>query len=150
MVSTRVTITTMLVVLIGACGEPATEPEAEIRAWLQTAEEYAETEDRRGLVDLIAPAYSDTRGNRRDDIGNMLRVYFLRLDDVKLVTRVSDIRLYDDTAATVSLTAGMAAGNEGRFGFSADAYDFELELARMDGEWRLLSARWGETGRELR
>ena len=147
---TRVTLLITFAAILTACGGPVMEPEVEIRAWLETAKGHAEAEQRRALMDLVSPNYADARGNQRDDIGNMLRVYFLRLDDVKLVTKISDVRLYGETAATVHLTAGMAATNDGLLGFSADAYDFELELERSDGEWLLLAARWGETGRELR
>jgi hypothetical protein len=31
-------------------------------------------------------------------------------------------------------------------GFSADAYRFEMELARDGDDWLLISGRWGEVG----
>ena len=43
----------------------------------------------------------------------------------------------------------MAGSNEGVLGFSADAYDFALELELDGDDWQLISARWGELGREL-
>jgi hypothetical protein len=43
----------------------------------------------------------------------------------------------------------MAGRNDGVLGFSADAYKFELELERDGNEWQLISARWGELGKEM-
>jgi hypothetical protein len=44
----------------------------------------------------------------------------------------------------------MAGKNEGTFGFSADALEFELEFELDVDEWLLTSARWAEFGEELR
>ena len=53
------------------------------------------------------------------------------------------------TAAELDLTVGMAGTSDGVLGFSADAYNFEMELVREDDEWILISARWGEVGGEI-
>ena len=47
------------------------------------------------------------------------------------------------------LLVGVAGRNDGTFGFSADAYRFEMEF-ELDNEWLLTSARWGEFGGDLR
>jgi hypothetical protein len=139
---------TSLTLLIG-CGGPEAGPEQQLRQWVGLGQEAAEAKERRELVDLISPAYADARGNERDDIGKMLRVYFFRQNKIKLLTSIEDIRIYGDSAAEIDLTVGMAGTNEGVFGFSADAYQFELELEREGSDWLLISARWGELGEEL-
>ena len=131
--------------LLAGCGG-STPPEEAVRAWVAQGVELAEQKDRRGLVDLISPAYTDARGNGRGDIENMLRVYFLRQQSVALLTRMDDLRIVGDTAAELELTVGMAGTNDGVLGFSADAYRFEMELERDGEDWRLLSARWAELG----
>lgn len=136
-------------VLAGACGAPAAEPEAELRLWVERAEAAAEARERRDLVDMVSPAYADSRGNKIDDIENMLRAYFFRQHAVKLVTSIEEIRLYAGSAAEIDLVAGMAGTNDGVFGFSADAYRFRLELEQKGDEWLLISARWAELGEEL-
>lgn len=136
--------------LIAACGGPESAPEEEIRAWLATAQERAETKERRALIDMIAPGYTDARGHKRDDIDTKLRVYFLRQNNIELVTKIDEIRVFGDSAAEVDMTVGMAGTNDGVFGFSADAYNFKMELERDGDEWLLISARWGELGQELR
>lgn len=143
------TVAAALTVLV-ACGEPASEPEAELRAWVAAGVEAAENKKRRELMSMISPAYADARGKESSDIENMLRVYFLRQHSIALLPKIDEITLYDDTAARVELTMGLAGTNDGVLGFSADAYRFELELTKDGDEWQLISARWGELGGEIK
>jgi hypothetical protein len=136
-------------VLLGGCGGPEAGPEEQVRQWLSAGQQAVETKERGDLLDLISPSYADSRGFDRDDIGDRLRVYFLRQQSIKLLTSIEEIRLYGDSAAEVDLTVGMAGKNDSVFGFSADAYRFQLELERDGDDWLLISARWGEFGEEL-
>ena len=132
-----------------ACGDPPTPPEEAVRAWVAEGQRLAEEKDRNGLVGMISPAYEDARGNGRDDIDNLFRIYFLRQNNLKFLTSIDDVRVFGDDAAELDLTVGMAAANDGTFGFSADAYNFEMELVRDGDDWLLISGRWGEVGGEL-
>ena len=135
--------------LLGACGDPGAGPEEQLRQWVSAGQKATEARDRRDFLDLISPAYADSRGFGRDDIGDRLRVYFLRQQSIKLLPRIEEIRLYGQTAAEIDLTVGMTGKNDSFFGFSADAYQFQLELERNGDDWLLISARWGELGEEL-
>ncbi|MEM9209609.1 MAG: hypothetical protein AAGA61_10195, partial [Pseudomonadota bacterium] len=68
---------------------------------------------------------------------------------VVLLSNIETIEIFGDTAAEVSLTVGMA-GSSGGLNLSADAWRFELELERRDGDWLLIGARYGALGEELR
>ena len=138
------------IVILSACGGPEAGPEEQLRQWVIRGEEAAEAKERRELIDMISPAYADARGNERPDIENMLRVYFFRQNSITLLTNIEEVRLIADSAAEIELTVGMAGQNDSILGFSADAYRFELELAREGDNWLLISARWGELGEELR
>ena len=140
---------TVTVLVLGACGGPASEPEEELRAWVAGGMEAARNKERRELVGMISPSYADARGNERGDIENLLRVYFLRMSNIKLLSTIEEITVYDDTAAEIVMTIGMAGTHEGVLGFSADAYQFELELEKDSDEWQLIAARWGELGDEV-
>ena len=135
---------------LSACGGPASAPEEEIREWVRVGVEAAEAKERRQLVGMISPAYADARGNQRDGIENILRWYFLRMNNVQLVTSIEDITVIGDTAAEVVLKVAMAGTHDGVLGFSADAYRFALELERSSDDWQLISARWGELGKEMK
>jgi hypothetical protein len=136
-------------VLLSACGGPEEGPEEALRAWVRQGHEAAEAKDRGALVDMIAPGYTDARGNTRDDIDNMFRYYFLRQQKVALISRIEELDVYDETAARLVLAVGMAGTNDNVLGFSADAYRFEMEFERQADDWLLTSARWGEFGGDL-
>ena len=140
---------TVAVLAVGACGEPESEPEEELRAWVANGMEAARNKERGTLVDMISPSYADARGNERGDVENLLRVYFLRMSNIKLLSTIEEITVYDDTAAEIVMTIGMAGTHDGVLGFSADAYRFEFELEKDSNEWQLIAARWGELGDEL-
>ena len=140
---------TVAALALGACGGPASEPEEELRAWVADGMEAARNKERRELVGMISSSYADARGNERGDIENLLRVYFLRMSNIKLLSTIEEITVYDDTAAEIIMTIGMAGTHDGVMGFSADAYRFELELEKDSDEWQLIAARWGELGDEL-
>ncbi len=134
--------------ILVACGGPEAGPEEQLRQWVSHGEEAAESKARRELVDMISPAYADSRGGDRGDIENMLRAYFFRQNSITLLTNIEEIRVYGDSAAEIELTVGMAGKNDGVFGFSADAYRFRLELERDDDDWLLIAAHWSELGAE--
>ena len=139
-----------IALLLGACGDPPTAPEEELRAWVASGIEAAESEERRALIDMISPSYADGRGYERDDIDRLLRAYFFRQDRISLLPHIEEVTVYDATAAKVVMTVGMAGTNNGVLGFSADAYRFEFEIEKEADDWELISARWGELGHELR
>ena len=140
---------TAAMVALGACGGPVSEPEEELRAWVAAGMEAAANKERRELVGMISKSYADARGNERSDIENLLRVYFLRMSNIKLLSTIEEITVYDETAAKIVMKVGMAGTSDGVLGFSADAYRFVLELERDSDEWELIAARWGELGDEL-
>ena len=105
---TALTPVVLLVVLLAACSSRQGVPEDEIREWLERGERLAEAEDRRGLSDMISPAYADARGNGRDDLDDRFRLLFLRTEPMTLLTRVEEITVIDGSAAEVELDVGMA------------------------------------------
>ena len=131
---------------LASCGNPPTPPEEAVRAWVAHGQQAAEEKDRRALVKMISPAYADARGNSRDEIENLFRLYFLRQHSIALLTRIESVRMIGDSAAEIGLSVGIAGTNDGVLGFSADAYRFEMELARDGDDWLLISGRWGEVG----
>ena len=143
-------LTALLATGLASCGGPSESTEQQLRAWVDRGHEAAENKDRGALMEMISPAYSDARGNSRDDIENLFRYYFLRAKDVGLLVSVDYIEIFDDTAAQVLLTVAMGATTDSVLGFNADAWKFELELEKADDEWLLVSGRWNDVGNELR
>lgn len=147
-VATR--IAGLMLVLLGGCGDAPTASEAALRDWVERGVVAAEARERRELVGMISPDYADARGNGRDGIDRILRAYFLRMNTVELITSIEDITIIGDSAAEVMLKVGMAGTHQGVLGFSADAYRFALEVEHDGDDWQLISARWGQWGKELK
>lgn len=139
-----------LIVFLSACGGPATGPEAELRDWVARGIAAAEAKERRKLVNMISPDYVDARGNGRQQIDGILLVYFTRMNTVELLPSIEAINVIGDSAAELMINIGMAGTHDGVLGFSADAYQFALEVEKDGSDWQLISARWGELGKELR
>lgn len=142
----QATLVLLSCAFLSACSGPATSPEDAVREWVSAGAERAKNKDRRGLVAMISPNYTDARGNGRNDIEDLFRFYFLRAGSVALLTRIEELRVLGDSAAELVLTVGMAGTNDGVLGFSAEAYRFEMELERDGSEWLLIGARWAELG----
>ncbi|MCH8071989.1 MAG: hypothetical protein IIA09_08580 [Proteobacteria bacterium] len=147
----RILIFSLICAFLAGCGGgPAADPEEALRAWVEAAEAAAEDKDRRELLAMISENYADSRGNDHAQIGNILRLYFLRQKSVAFLTRIDDIVLMGGTAAQVNLTVAMAGTDASSLGIRADAYSFDLELENTDDEWMLIGARWGAVGRKMR
>ena len=147
----RLVLIYMTVLLLTACGssESPNDPESELRAWIERGELAAESKDRGALLDMISADYADGRGNDRDEIGNLLRLYFFRQNNIALLTSIDDIQVFGDTAARVDLTVGMAGTQNAGIGLNADAYRFEFELEKADEEWLLIGMRYGALGNSI-
>jgi len=146
----RLLLVLIVSVSMAACDSDSSTPEDEVRAWVWQGQELAEHKDRRALIKMISPAYSDARGNSREDIENLFRLVFLRQNKVALITRIDELQVHGGSAANVSIDVGMAGTDDNVLGFSADAYQFAMELEKDGNDWLLISARWGQVGRELR
>lgn len=132
-----------------ACGDPPAPPEQALRAWVAEGQRLVEARDRSGLLELVSADYADPRGNDRDAINDLFRLYFLRSNGLTLLISIEELRVFDDSAAELDLKIGVGATHDGVLGFSANAYDFELELIRDGSDWLLISARWGEMGNKV-
>lgn len=135
---------------LGACGKDPTPPEEALTAWVTAAEVAAQNKERTALLELISPDYADARGNDRGALERMLRVWFLRQQSIALLINIDNSEVFNDTAAQLKLTVGMAGTNNNVLGFSADAYQAEFDMVSHNDEWLLIAARWGEIGKELR
>ena len=145
----RLIVSLALVALLAACGGPKVGAEEQLTEWVNAGQAAAEAKQRGEMVKMISPAYEDSKGYDRDDIENMLRVYFFRQSNIKLLMTINEIRVFGGSAAEIDLTVAMAGTNDGILGFSADAYKFQLELVLEGDDWLLISARWAELGEDL-
>jgi hypothetical protein len=131
-----------LAVAAGGCGSD--DPEAAVREFLANAETAAEARDTGFFRDAISESYADRRGQRRDDIINVIRGVFITNATVEVVTRIESIEFSGTDVATVKMQAALVGKREGAalFDVDGDLYGIDLELVGEGGDWRVISADW--------
>lgn len=128
--------------LLVSCSREATV-EQQVREVIERAEQRAEARDLSSLMELVSESYSDMRGNDRQQIRDYLRGYFLVNQSVHLLTRIESLEFPADELARARITVGML-GRQGEedWNLAADLYEFEIELLREGGEWKVRHADW--------
>ena len=132
-----------LLVLAG-CG-PGGTPEDEIRALVDAAELAAEARDAADLRELIADDYSDGSGRGAADIRGVLHGYLIAHQSIRLITRIDSIELEGTELARLRVTVGMLgrdAESDSNWDLAGDIYRFDLRLARVGEDWRVIRAGW--------
>lgn len=141
-------VATCAVMWLGACGGDES-PEAQVRAVIAEAERAAEARNASALFELIAPDYRDDRGNGSEEIKRYVRGYLITHQSIHMLTRVEEVELTASDLARVRATVGMLgreAEPESSWDLAADVYEFDITLAREDGEWRVTRADWRRAG----
>jgi hypothetical protein len=141
-VSHRIAAYAAIGVCLSACS--AEDPAAALTGLVQSAAAAAEARDTGHFRDLIAPSYTDVRGNDRDRLINLIRGYFLAHPSVEVIARLESAELLGSDAAELVVLAGVLGRRPGELlaGFDGRVYRLKLELALDDGDWQIIGARW--------
>jgi len=133
---------------VAACGR-ATTPEQEISAVIAAAEEAAEARSVSGVSAFLSPAFVDDDGRSRDELERYLRGFFVAHQSIHLLTRIDEIVVSADDVASVRVGVPMLGRDAERaaaWNLAADYYEFDLNLQRIDGDWRVVHAAWQRPG----
>src|SRR5262245_49307794 len=98
-------IASLVAVLVAGC--QASDPEAEIRALLASAEEAAEARDVGFFGEILSDSYRDAHGNDREETLRMLRGLFIANQRIEIASRVDEIVIEGGDAARAVVHAGM-------------------------------------------
>ena len=134
----------LMALVVTSCGGD-TSPEAQVRAVVAEAEAAAEARDASALLDLIADDYRDSRGNGADEIRRYVRGYLVAHQSVHLLVRIEELELKATDLARLRATVAMVgreAEGAATWDLAADVHEFDVTLAREDGEWRVTRADW--------
>jgi len=134
----------LLAIGLAGCGK-APSPEDEIREVVVEAEQAAEARDAFALKALVADDYRDGRGDGAEEIRRYVHGYMLAHQSVHLLVRVEEIELPATDLARLRATVAMVgkeAESASAWDLAADVYEFDVTLAREDGEWRVTRADW--------
>ena len=142
-------VSLVFVLVCSGCADPDS-PEQQIRALIANAETAAQEKQLGDLRSLVSDSYADGRGNGKQQIVQMLRMYLLQHQSVHLYVHVESVEFPVAELSSVSLVVGMAGrgvpeGSDWRV--SADLYDIRLELEGGGDDWQVISADWQRVGR---
>jgi len=136
----------LLAGVLSACGSKST-PEQEVRKVIADAETAAEARDLSGVMDLVSERYTDTRGQDKAQIRDLMRAYFVVNQSVHLLMRIDEITFPADELADARISVGMlGVQSQEDWRYAVDVYEFDVRLLSEDGEWRLQSAEWRRPG----
>lgn len=133
-------------ILIQSCSDSAVSPQDEIRAYIKSGVDAAQSRDTGALAELMHGAYSDQKRYNKKQLTGMLRGYFFRHKNIHLFTKIDAIELLAENEAIVRMHVAMAgsaiSGVDALSSLRAQIYRFELQLIKQD-QWLLRHALWG-------
>jgi hypothetical protein len=133
---------------LAGCGDP-TSPEDEVRAVISAAEQAAEARSVGDLLALAAPGFSDGDGRSIDELARYVRGYFIANQSVRLLTRITRIEVPAPDVAEAEVTVAMVgkdAEATAAWDLAFDIVDFDIDLRRIDGDWKVVHADWRRGG----
>jgi len=130
-----------------ACSEKVSDPEAEIRQYIEALKLAAENRSYSDLQELIHNKYKDHRGLDKKQLVKMARGYFFTHKNINLFTQIDSIEFLNENNAFVKVHIAMA-GNvitdiDSLSTLRARFYLFELQVMK-DKTWQLKQAKWQE------
>ena len=75
-----------MIILIQSCSDNAVSPQDEIRAYVNSGVDAAESRDTDALAELMHGNYSDQKGYNKKQLTGLLRGYFFRHKNIHLFT----------------------------------------------------------------
>lgn len=135
--------------ILSACGKDDS-PEEQIRLYVKTGEEAAESRDLGDMKKLISENYQDEQGRTRREIIAIAARYFFASKNIHIFTRIGELNFPEEERAEFQLFVAMAGQNisdlDALLNMQADLYRFDMVLQVEDKEWKLISAVWRRSG----
>lgn len=133
-----------LALLAGGCARPA--PEQAVRLRLQEMQEAIDARDAGAVQALLADDFVGNDGMDRRAARQLAAGMFLRYRDVaaRMGPVEVELRGEDDAIARFNMLA--TGGSGALLPERGQVYAVETGWRRLDGEWRLRSARWQSAG----
>lgn len=135
-----------LLLFVSSCSEKTGSPEDEIRQFIATGIEAAESRNSSDLGDMIQDNYQDSRGYNKNQLIGLMRIYFLRNKSIYLFSKIKEIQITGRSSAKVKLFVAMAGQEISDItllsNYRASIYRFDLQLIKPAHEWLLQQASW--------
>ena len=127
---------------VAAVGCSRTPPEQALRAQVTAMQAAIETRDAGDVHELLAEDFIGNDGLDRRGARQLAAATFLRHRDVSARFGPVTIALRGEGDAIARFSVVATSGSGGLLPDSGQVFDVETGWRLVDGEWRLLTARW--------
>lgn len=125
--------------------------EHRVRKVVASVQMAAEEKKIASILGHISTSYGDPQGHDYEGIKGLLAYYFFRHQRVSVYIPGIDASV-QGTAARATFQAVLTGANGSTGGVlpeSLGVYDFDVSLTREEGDWKVITASWTKTGKEL-
>jgi hypothetical protein len=133
-------LTCLLLVAMAACSQAS--PEQAVRLQLEALQSAIDARDAGALNELLAEDFIGNRGLDRRGARRLAVAVFLQHRYVGAHIGPVTIELRGATDATAKFSVLATGGNGGLLPENGQVFEVETGWRLVDGEWRLLNARW--------
>ncbi|MEO6154369.1 MAG: nuclear transport factor 2 family protein [Thermomonas sp.] len=136
----RLALACLLIAAIGACAR--TPPEQEVRQQIEVLQAAIDARDVGAVHDLLAEDFIGNQGIDRRGTRQLAIGLFLQHRDVGARLGPVAVEVRGENEATAKFTTLVTGGSGGFLPENGQVFDVETGWRRVDGDWRLLNARW--------
>jgi hypothetical protein len=129
--------------VFAGCSEQET-PESQVRSVIERMEVACFGRDLSGILEHVSKNYRDDYGNGREELGRIVRGYFIVNQSIHLLTRIEDLTFPAEDEARVKIVVAMVgrdAAASNAWNLAAELNTFDVVLVREDDEWKVTWAR---------
>ena len=130
----------LLITAVSGCSR--TPPEQAVRQQLAALQTAIDARDAGAVHDLLADDFIGNGGMDRRGARQMATAVFLRHRDVGARLGPVTVEIQSETEAVAKFNVLATGSNGGLIPTNGQVFDFETGWRLVDGEWRLLNARW--------
>ena len=132
----------MLAASLATSGCSKTAPEQAVRHQLEALQTAIDARDAGDVQALLADDFVGNEGMDRRGARQLAVAMFLRHRDVGARIGPITVELRGETNAVAKFSVLATGGSGGFLPESGQVFDIETGWRLVDGEWRLLNARW--------
>lgn len=136
----------ILLLLLPGCRGERSSPEEQVRAQIHKAVTAAEQKDIGELRDMLSEQYTDEQGQNKRAIEALLRLHFVRNQNIYLFAVIDSVNLTSPDRAHAIVLLAMAGvpiqSAQELPALHADLHRFEIDFTHENKTWRVRRAAW--------
>jgi len=130
--------------VVSACGRE--DAETALRSQVQASIDALAEREHGAFMDAVADDFVGPEGMDRQGVSQMVRVYFLRYRQIRLIAGPLSVEMADKRAR-VSFAAVLAGGQSGLLPDQAQAWQVDSGWRLIGDDWRMIALEWRPVAR---